>query len=243
MEVSIITKKEKEKYDIFLTIRPVYPWVRKSKKDMPVIKSLELSYDELKNSKFTNFSNLSSIKNKSQTIITMFTIDSYLERLWRDPLKYLEKLKGFKAVATPDFSIYKQMTQPTVAHNTYKNRWIGSFLMNNGINIIPTVSWGGPETFDICFDAIAKGSTVIISTFGVKNNLDAFKSGYLEMVKRIQPKSIIVVGRLYDFMNEQIINLVMKDTFNPKSKNKHISLLNYDNQYNQIIGESKHNGR
>ena len=50
-------------------------------------------------------------------------------------------------------------------YNTFRNRWVGAYLTNKGIRVIPTISWGLENTFDFCFNGIEKGSTVAVSTY------------------------------------------------------------------------------
>ena len=49
-------------------------------------------------------------------------------------------------------------------YNTFRNRWVGAYLTNKGIRVVPTISWGLENTFDFCFNGIEKGSTVAVST-------------------------------------------------------------------------------
>ena len=82
-------------------------------------------------------------------------------------------------------------------YNTFRNRWVGAYLANKGIRVIPTISWGLENTFDFCFNGIEKGSTVAVSTYMAcaygnrADQKDFFMAGYNEMLKRIEPETII----------------------------------------------------
>ena len=82
-------------------------------------------------------------------------------------------------------------------YNTFRNRWVGAYLTNKGIRVIPTISWGLENTFDFCFNGIEKGSTVAVSTYlacahgNRADQKDFFMAGYNEMLKRIEPETII----------------------------------------------------
>ena len=82
-------------------------------------------------------------------------------------------------------------------YNTFRNRWVGAYLTNKGIRVIPTISWGLENTFDFCFNGIEKGSTVAVSTYMAcahgnrADQKDFFMAGYNEMLKRIEPETII----------------------------------------------------
>ena len=101
------------------------------------------------------------------------------------------------AVLTPDFSMYIEMNENMQRYNTFRNRWVGAYLADKGIRVIPTVSWGLENTFDFCFNGIEKGSTVAVSTYMASahgnraDQKDFFMAGYNEMLRRIEPETII----------------------------------------------------
>ncbi len=80
--------------------------------------------------------------------------------------------------------------------NTYRSRWLGRFWQENGIQVIPTVVWGDERSYDFCFEGIAKNSTVAIGTVGVRSAeaKALFIQGFYEMIKRLEPKTLIVYG-------------------------------------------------
>lgn len=132
-----------------------------------------------------------------------FYIDDYqFERIWNDPDKYIEKLLPFDCALSPDFSLYMDMPMAMKIWNVYRSRLIGQIMQDNGIKVIPTISWAEKETFEFCFDGIRKNAIVSISTVGVKNSPEAmkiFKDGCDEMIKRLHPKTIILYGGMIDY--------------------------------------------
>ena len=133
-----------------------------------------------------------------------FFIDDYqFERLWNSPQKYVKLLKQFEAVLTPDFSLYLDMPLAMKIWNIYRSRMIGQILEDNGIEVIPTLSWAGPETYSFCFDGLPKNGTYAVSTVGVMRDEEAKKlwdAGMTEAIKRLQPKHILVYGTTdFDF--------------------------------------------
>ena len=71
--------------------------------------------------------------------VMFYEHDRKFERLWRNPKQYLEKLKKFKGIISPDFSLYRNMPLVMQMWNTYRNRALSVWLQNNGIEIIPNV--------------------------------------------------------------------------------------------------------
>lgn len=76
-----------------------------------------------------------------------FYIHDYMfERIWNNPKQYLNRLKKFDGVITPDFSLYRDMPLVMQMWNTYRGRSIGFWLQANGIPVIPNVRWGDERT-------------------------------------------------------------------------------------------------
>lgn len=132
-----------------------------------------------------------------------FFIDDYqFERVWSRPDFYIEKLKPFECVLTPDFSLYMNMAMPVKIWNTYRSRLIGQMMQRAGLNVIPTVSWAEEQTFAFAFAGLPEHATLAVSTIGVKNDPDAlkvWKAGMDAMIKRKKPKRLIVYGGALDY--------------------------------------------
>lgn len=126
-----------------------------------------------------------------------FVDDYQFERLWNQPEKYLETLAEYDVVLSPDFSLYLDMPMAMKVWNVYRSRLLGQYWQRNGIKVIPTISWAGPETFSFCFDGIPEGSIVAVSTIGVKRDDECFqvwKEGMDAMIEHVKPSTILVYG-------------------------------------------------
>ena len=127
-----------------------------------------------------------------------FFLDDYVfERVWNKPKKYLNILKDYKSVCSPDFSLYTDYPIAVQIWNTYRNRWLGRYWQINGIQVIPTVGWSTPESYDFCFLGIEPRSTVAISSIGILKNPEAielFIMGFEEMKEQIKPDQIHFYG-------------------------------------------------
>ena len=129
-----------------------------------------------------------------------FFIDDYqFQRILNRPDAYIEMLKKYKFVCSPDFSLYMDMPRVMQIWNHYKKQWLACYFQSFGINVVATVSWSDEKSFEFCFDGIPKGSCVAVSSVGVwddKKSTELFKKGYTEMIRRISPDKIIYFGRL-----------------------------------------------
>lgn len=132
-------------------------------------------------------------------------------------------MSEYDCVLSPEFSLYWDMPLPMKIWNTYRNRFIGSYLQRFGIKVIPTICWAGEDTFDFCFCGIEYGSIVAVETNGTKSG-EAFKrwcAGMDELIKRINPKTILLYGgkNQYDFKDTEVIYFENKVLRNWKDDN------------------------
>lgn len=148
---------------------------------------------------------------KEKNVGIHFYLDDYqFERLWNKPEEYVDILKQYECILSPDFSLYMDMPMPMKIWNIYRSRLIGQYYQSQGIKVIPTLSWAEEETFEFCFEGIPKGSIVSISTIGVKKNKEAlkiWKAGVDELIRRIEPSTILIYGGKldYDYGDIQVI--------------------------------------
>lgn len=163
---------------------------------MPIIKKTEFVPNDL-----IGF-NYAKTSDQKESGIHCYIDDYQFERLWNTPEKYIEVLAKYSCFLSPDFSLYMDMPMPVKIWNIFRSRFIGAYYQNKGIEVIPTLSWAEPATFAFCFKGIEKGGVVSVSTIGVKNDTNALKiwhDGMNEMIKQIEPSTIIVYGGKIDF--------------------------------------------
>lgn len=138
-----------------------------------------------------------------------FFLDDYrFERVWNRPFKALASLKRYRMVLTPDFSLYHNWPLTLQLWNTYRSRWCGCLWQEQGLVVIPTVSWGTEESYRFCFAGIPRRSVVAVSTVGVNLRrpeiYHLFMSGYQEMVRRLEPAYVLSYGLLPPSCSESV---------------------------------------
>lgn len=229
-------------YRNFLLIRPLINGMKLDKRGFPIINKVNISKEDYNNLKLIRFNNLKRTIDRKYSIVEFFNFDYILDALRNDPIKYISKFHDFYAICSPDFSIYPGMNIHMIKFNVYKSRWLGSFRQANGLKIIPTIGRSYPDTYDICFSGIEKGSAVIISTLGVSKNKKIFLDGFNEMKKRINPKIIIVVGKLFPEMQGNFLLYDYDETCSYKKIYEQLLLFQITNFVNQNEGDFK-NGK
>ena len=132
-----------------------------------------------------------------------FFLDDYrFEATWSDPERYASMLSRFACVLTPDFSCYLDMPEPMQRWNVYRGRAVGRAWQDMGLCVVPTLTWGEPNTYHFAFEGIPQGSTVALSAVGLMDcgeGIELFQNGAAEATRRLRPSVVLAYGRRCDF--------------------------------------------
>ena len=110
---------------------------------MPIIKN-----DNFIPSKLIGFNYAKTSKEKNVGI--HFYLDDYqFERLWNKPEEYVDILKQYECILSPDFSLYMDMPMPMKIWNTYRSRLIGQYYQSQGIEVIHICHYA---SYSLCSD-------------------------------------------------------------------------------------------
>lgn len=176
---------------------------------LPVMQPTQTSGD-----KFWRFCDWKECENPSEYIAHFYYDDFKFMSAWREPDKYVERLRQFKAVIAPDFSSYTDFPKALQILGAYRRQWCGAYWQYLGLDVIADVQWGNEETWKWCFDGIPKHCTVAVSALGVKNNKefngkedDLFLKGYNQMMERLEPTTILYYGKMIDGCTGNIIRI------------------------------------
>lgn len=198
---------------------------------IPVIAGRVKEYDT--STKFIPFNYMQSDIKKndpSKRGVHFHVHDYQFERLWSAPDLYIDRLKQYRYVCSPEFSIYTNMPKAMQVWNHYRKHWVAAYLQMNGVNIIPTITWALPQTFQFCFDGEPTNSVVCVSTVGTmqtKDYYDNFWMGYYEMKRRLHPSQIIFNGIVPEELKDEVIplergyQLFGGKTYNAEDMEKH----------------------
>lgn len=159
---------------------------------------------------FIGFNYAKSTKDTESKAVHFFLDDYQFNRVWTDTDKYIEMLKRFKYVLTPDFSLYTDFPKALQIYNHYRKHWLGAYWQEHGIRVIPTICWCDKESFEWCFDGEPTHSVVAISSVGTQNSKERkrkFLDGYFEMIDRLQPTQIIFYGSVPEECKGNIVRV------------------------------------
>lgn len=144
-----------------------------------------------------NYAKSTPDKQKAGKACHFFIDDYQFERLWTSPSRYLDVLRGYDCVLTPDFSLYLDMPAPMQAWNRYRSQALGRYWQDSGLTVVPTLSWAQPDSYAFAFEGVPVRSTVATSTVGVKGDADALAvwiDGMAEAMRRLKPTRVLLYG-------------------------------------------------
>ena len=129
-----------------------------------------------------------------------FFIDDYqFERVWNNPDKYIEKLKKYVCVASPDFSPYGDMPLCLQIYNHYRKHWVARYFQENGITVIPTIRCSTDKrSMSWYLDGEPEESIVIISSMWATTSEEmkqAFLKEFKKMKNKLNPTKVFVYGK------------------------------------------------
>lgn len=173
--------------------------------DIPIIKPSNISVNN-----FIGFNYAKTCKAPEDTSLHFFIDDYQFSRLWTNPNRYLLLISKFNCVCTPDFSTYTDYPKIIQIYNHFRKHWLGAYWQANGVTVIPTISWSDESSFEWCFDGEPIGGTVAVSSVGTQLNKQSkqlFLNGYNEMIKRLQPETVIFYGNIPDECKGNIVRI------------------------------------
>ena len=167
--------------------------------DIPEIQPV---YDLPEIKEWIGFNYVLSDKNPAGKAVHFFIDDYQFMRLWNNPDQYINKLKQYVCVLTPDFSPYGDMPLATQIFNHYRKHWIGAYLQAHGVTVIPTIRASSDER-SLCFylDGEPRGSIVAISSMWATKSKEMrayFEREYDKMYDTLKPSKIFVYGNKVD---------------------------------------------
>ena len=166
------------------------------KYDIPQLEpTYEYEIGEIK--EWIGFNYVLSDKEPEGKAVHFFLDDYQFQRLWNNPEKYIEKLKRYEVVLTPDFSPYGDMPMATQIFNHYRKHWVGALLQQHGVKVVPTIRASRDErSFEWYLDGEPKGGVVCISSMWTADEeaKKYFMREFNTMVETLKPEKIYVYG-------------------------------------------------
>lgn len=181
-------------------------FVSQGKLGIPIIKKQNVDWNNIDLISI-NDTRLRENKANKKRGVHFFVDDYRFENTYRRPSTLINRLKQYKFVLSPDFSLYSEMQPWRQIESIAHSRWVGAYWQKHGLIVVPTVSWSAGSSFEFCFDGIEKGSVVAIGMPGSKESMVRFMRGYNAMIDKIEPSSIIVFGSPFAQMQGNLVTV------------------------------------
>lgn len=162
------------------------------------------------NCDFIGFNFAAGTKDRESKGVHFFIDDYQFNRLWTNIDRYIDMLSQFRYVMTPDFSTYTDFPKAIQIYNHYRKHWVGAYLQEAGLEVIPTISWSTPDSFEWCFDGEPTQSAVAVSSVGATNSRakkELFLAGYAAMMERLHPDTILFYGKVPEECQGNIVKI------------------------------------
>lgn len=162
------------------------------------------------NADWIGFNYAKTVKDRQDKGVHFFLDDYQFNRLWNDIDRYADMLAQFKYVMSPDFSTYTDFPKAIQIYNHYRKHWIGAYLQEYGVSVIPTISWSVEDSFEWCFDGEPIGGAVAVSSVGAANSREKkklFFAGYNAMMERLKPEKVLFYGKVPDGCKGNIVEI------------------------------------
>lgn len=184
--------------------------------DIPLLNECDIDKQTLIDTPIQGFNFALKTQNPENIGVHFFLHDYQFERVWKYPDRYVEVLKKFKFVLSPDFSPYADMPEALKIYNVYRNRWCARFWQDSGITVIPTVTWSDENSLEYCLDGIKENSVIAISTMGEGRwaNYKSLKTSWNHVINKLKPNAILLYGK--DLSNELTGDIVFKKLISAK---------------------------
>ncbi len=146
------------------------------------------------------FSKINVCKNKRQ-FVHFYQHDKDFSRVLTATKKYLDSLKLYDGVITPDCTMAIGQSACLQQANTYMNRAVGFYLQKQGVSVIPNIRWSDESSFEYCFLGVPKSVIVSVSTHGCitsEEERKMFNRGMNAMLEALDPTVVLVHGFMPD---------------------------------------------
>ncbi len=140
----------------------------------------------------------------SNFALTFFEKDPVFKKVVETPEKFVQEIKQFAFVVSPDCSMYRDAPLIAQLTNLNRSRKISYYWQMRGAEVLPLVRWGSRPTYTTeylpeppAFLGIEKSSPVCVSNYGCyKSRSDKyfFREGFEAMLEFLTPSIVVLYG-------------------------------------------------
>jgi len=144
------------------------------------------------------FNDLGRAVNAATSAVHFCKPDKTFQDFMRSPLNNANKYDGFGAICTPDPTITMSMRPWQRALRVVWARQVGATLESRGWQVLPFLRWVTKSDYELVTAGVPTGSIIAVSIFASSKDRQlrfAFEQGMPEIVERLNPAAVLVLGR------------------------------------------------
>jgi hypothetical protein len=166
---------------------------------------------------------------KSQALLCFYEWDEKFDVFWRETKKIAEEIlkDNWFGVITPNWSLYRSDPIAFQIFNTFRSRYIGRYLQELGIKVIPDVNFSDERSYEFCLMGIPKNLNYIsIQAQTLNTDIDYyyFQKGVNFILENLIPKNVLVYTaseKVKKILNKfSNVNFIFINTITDESKKK-----------------------
>lgn len=164
-------------------------------------------------------------KGNKRAYVGFYLFDDKFSEIITNIEDYVETLKLFDGVITPDCTLLSGQANCLQATNTYFNRAVGFYLQKHGIPVIPQIRWSDVASYDYCFLGAPANGIVAVSTYGCiqsRESKERFKTGFTKMLEVLNPSDVILHGPRPSSVFDEFEDCVPLHHFDDWTKVQHL---------------------
>ena len=137
--------------------------------------------------------------NVRRAVMSFYVDDDKFENVWFDPDIYVGRLLnlGIPTCVSPNFSLWSDAPEATNIYQTYRARWVGRYMQEAGLKLIPDVNWCDERSFRYCFAGIPQNPPAIsiqVQTASEPDEIAVLLTGITSAINVIKPQSMLIYG-------------------------------------------------
>lgn len=137
-------------------------------------------------------------KHPEECGLCFYTKDPVIERIWNNPVKYLQLINRFPLIIGLDYSILCNMYYPQQAYNCWRNYVMTYWLQQNHTDVVPNAGFGDEDTFPWVLDGMPENSWLAVTTQGCLDDYVLKRSllnGLHKVTREKHPLGLVVYGK------------------------------------------------
>lgn len=127
--------------------------------------------------------------------------DAHFISCWNRPMTGLAKVRRYMTAVAPDFTLWMDGLLCENVEQLRRNRVIGLYWQSNGVQVIPSASWGSADSLKYSFDGLPQNSWLALGhqRIGGRQEQRLYQYAVERLIEVKRPIGLIVFGAKLHF--------------------------------------------